>query len=59
MRKEQTMPSNKTELRALVADMTADFLANGGKIQKIKTGRRALTVAIDETSTEKVSGDAK
>jgi hypothetical protein len=55
-KKEQTMPSNKTELRALVAQMTADYLAAGGTITKIKSGRRALDVAIDETSTEKVSG---
>lgn len=59
MRKEKTMPSNKTELRALVAQMTADFLANGGKIQKIKTGQRALAGAIDETATEKVAGIVK
>jgi hypothetical protein len=41
-KRQETMPSNKTELRELVAQMTADYLANGGTITQCKTGRRAL-----------------
>lgn len=55
-RKTETMPSNKAELSALVAQMTGEFIAKGGSIQKIRSGRRALESAIDFTSNEIVKG---
>ena len=58
-KRQETMPSNKTELRALIAQMTADYLANGGTITQCKHGRRALQDTIDPTATEKVAGNTK
>ena len=57
-KKNHVLPANKTELRALVAQMTDTYLANGGKIRVIKPGRRHER-AIDETAIEKVSGEVK
>ena len=54
-----TLSNNRNELRAQVATLTDQFLANGGQITKIPMGRRALAKAPDPTSTEKVSGEAK
>ena len=42
MTEEQTMPSNKAELRALVEQMTQTYLANGGQITLCKAGRRTI-----------------
>lgn len=54
-----TLANNRNDLRAQIAQMTEEFLANGGVIQKIPTGKRVLTASVDLTSNEKVSGEVK
>lgn len=51
--------NDKKELSAQVAELTAEYIANGGKITKVKMGKKALGQAIDLTSNEKVSGEVK
>ena len=50
---------NKSDLRDQIEQLTAEYIANGGKITKVKAGRKALGQAIDLTSNEKVAGEGK
>ena len=50
---------NKSDLRDQIEQLTAEYIANGGKITKVKAGRKALGQAIDLTSNEKVAGEVK
>ena len=43
---------NKSELRDQIEQLTAEYIANGGKITKVKAGRKTIGVDIEKAIEE-------